>query len=373
MSDLRDKFRGCLIGGAAGDALGYAVEFKSLQQIRDIYGGYGITEYELRGGLARISDDTQMTMFSANGLICGYTETHSLLPAVGNAYRDWYLTQTRQFPLEEGESVSWLTDLPEMFALRAPGNTCLSSLSRGWNTMGSLQAPCNNSKGCGAVMRAAPFGLTLKTGDEALISYDYFAAEAGALTHGHKYGWMSAAMLAHIVALLAYGRVSSVREAAEDAIRWVPEWMQLGTIKNPGDTIRSALDLAAEKNLLDRKALAQIGEGWVGEEALAVAIYCAVKYEDDFDRALITAVNHDGDSDSTGAICGNILGAKIGYDAIPKKYKTDLELHDTLLTLADDLYSMHDPAVTESSEWKLKYDREYYGDYDEDEEWEDDE
>jgi ADP-ribosylglycohydrolase len=65
-----DKFRGCLAGGAVGDALGYAVEFMSESEIFGAYGPRGITEYELQGGVAQISDDTQMTLFTLNGLLC---------------------------------------------------------------------------------------------------------------------------------------------------------------------------------------------------------------------------------------------------------------------------------------------------------------
>ena len=65
--------RGSLIGGAAGDALGYAVEFDSYHRIIDKYGEQGITEYELTNGIAQISDDTQMTLFTANGMLMGLT------------------------------------------------------------------------------------------------------------------------------------------------------------------------------------------------------------------------------------------------------------------------------------------------------------
>lgn len=59
----------------------------------------------------------------------------------------------------------------------------------------------------------------------------------------------------------------------------------------------------------------------------------------DFDKAVCTAVNHNGDSDSTGAVCGNILGAYLGYNAIPQKFKTNLEFHDVLLTLGRQIFT----------------------------------
>lgn len=69
-----DKYRGCLIGGATGDALGYAVEFLDRTTILNRYGEKGITEYDLIKGIAEISDDTQMTLFTANGLLLGTTK-----------------------------------------------------------------------------------------------------------------------------------------------------------------------------------------------------------------------------------------------------------------------------------------------------------
>jgi ADP-ribosylglycohydrolase len=101
--------------------------------------------------------------------------------------------------------------------------------------------------------------------------------------------------------------------------------------------VKKAFTFAAS-DVPEHEAIELIGGGWVGEEALAIALYCASKYFDNFEDAMIAAVNHAGDSDSTGAITGNILGAAIGYEALPEFYKKDLELHDVILTIADDLY-----------------------------------
>ena len=70
---------------------------------------------------------------------------------------------------------------------------------------------------------------------------------------------------------------------------------------------------------------------------MAIGLYCALKYLDNFEEAMIASVNHGGDSDSTGAITGNILGAAIGYDAIPQFYKDNVELLGVILHMADDL------------------------------------
>ena len=98
------------------------------------------------------------------------------------------------------------------------------------------------------------------------------------------------------------------------------------------------LIMLAHNDRPDLENVESIGGGWTGEEALAIALYCATRHFDNFEQALIAAVNHAGDSDSTGAVTGNILGAAIGYRNIPQFFWDDLELHDVILHMADDLY-----------------------------------
>ncbi len=354
----RDKFRGCLIGGAAGDALGYAVEFMSSRAIFQKYGPGGIRSYELRNGVGQISDDTQMTLFTATGLLFGATRGKfkgiwggDYDGYIAYAYQGWYRTQTETYPLEgmgePGVFQSWLMNLPEMVSPRAPGNTCMSAIRAGCR--GSMEKPLNDSKGCGGVMRVAPIGLYFcERPGYPIEESDLLAARAAALTHGNAMGWVPAAMLAHIVRLVSEldADIESAVTNALNAMQWIfPEevttrFEEVTSRVWLGDfdaLIRRALELAhnGEADLDNIRAL---GEGWVGDEALAIAVYCAVRYRDDFEKCLIAAVNHSGDSDSTGAIAGNILGASLGYETIPEKFKKDLELHDIILEVADDLY-----------------------------------
>lgn len=91
-------------------------------------------------------------------------------------------------------------------------------------------------------------------------------------------------------------------------------------------------------NVDDIESIAELGEGWIAEEALAIGVFCALRYKNDFKEALITAVNHSGDSDSTGSITGNILGAYLGTDCIPEDWISKIELIDEIRELANDLY-----------------------------------
>lgn len=337
----QDRFRGCLIGGAAGDALGYAVEFLRERQIFRKYGERGITEYELTDGVARFSDDTQMTLFTATGLLlgttCGMTRGNlgSYAECINHAYLDWLKTQEQRYPLPDERHFSWLVNVPELFSPRAPGNTCLSALHAGGN--GTPEKPLNNSRGCGGVMRVAPIGLYFNDRERDIRDICRIGAEAAALTHGHPLGWMPAAALVQIIHEVSQDNailLEAVLHALNTLDEMFPESKERDSFTS---LIETAIDLASG-NMDDLDAIHQLGEGWVGDEALAIAVYCALKYSGDIDKTLIAAVNHNGDSDSTGAIAGNIIGAQVGLSGIPEKYTAKLELRNLILEVADDLW-----------------------------------
>lgn len=347
MRDI-NRFKGCLLGGAAGDALGYPVEFMPASAIFQKYGPNGITEYELRRGVAEISDDTQMTLFTATGLLFGTTRgmTRGVFGGytsyVAASYQDWYRTQTERYPLQEFHW-SWLANLPEMFSRRAPGSTCLSALTPGGN------GGRNHSKGCGGIMRVAPVGLYFCDNERyPAEEIDKIGAETAAVTHGHELGYIPAAMLTHMIHRISE-KGDSVLGAVLDAMDTVPalfpEAEHMGELLT---LMQKAMDLSAEDHS-DLDAIRKLGEGWVAEETLAIAIYCTLKYSDNFERGVIAAVNHDGDSDSTGSVTGNILGAALGLDAIPRKFVDKLELKEVILEAAEDLH--HDCQISEYGPW----------------------
>ena len=197
-----DRFRGCLVGGAAGDALGYAVEFKKEEEIFGTYGPAGITRYANGRGL--ISDDTQLTMFTAAGLLLGTPEYSSVIFEgypyfLAEAYRDWYRTQTEEYPLKH--PAVKLSEIPDLFSRRAPGNTCLSALETyaSGGGYGSIKNRVNHSKGCGGVMRVAPIGLYFCDSPFSIEESDRLGAQAAAVTHGHSLGFLPAAVQCHII------------------------------------------------------------------------------------------------------------------------------------------------------------------------------
>lgn len=357
-----DKYRGCLIGGAAGDALGYAVEFLDDRSIFRKYGKQGITQYALVNGVAEISDDTQMTLFTANGLLLGTTRgmTRGIMGSypsyVGLCYQDWLRTQIENFPLNEDDSHTWLINIPKLFSRRAPGNTCLSAISQGAN--GTIEAPINNSKGCGGIMRVAPIGLYFGDKHYTQEEIDMIGAQAAALTHGHELGYIPSAALVHIIHLVSHNEEMTLRNAVEDSVAAMQRlFSDAKHLEMFVLLIQKAMALSV-RDLDDLAAIRELGEGWVAEETLAIAVYCALKYDHDFDKALIAAVNHSGDSDSTGAVTGNMLGSYLGFSAIPEKYIDQLELKEIILEMADDLFN--DCQISEYGSyrddiWERKY------------------
>ena len=347
MNTLQDRIRGSLIGGAIGDALGYPVEFiYSFGEIQKRYGERGITRLDTRqhwldeteqAGKAVVSDDTQMTLFTANGLLNAKKQGISLKYGICRAYIEWYLTQIGKKSPKYKDC--WISDMPELNHRRAPGNTCMSSLDDIYRG----KDPMNNSKGCGGVMRVAPIPLYAAVQNRMSIEEaDLLAAEAAEITHQHPLGYISAALMSHVIYRLALD-VEPTRERLE---RYIMEGV--ATTRKQYQTYHNDVERMAElaeraiyllnNGKTDLENIGHLGEGWTGEEALAIALYCALKHFDSFEDAMIAAVNHGGDSDSTGAVTGNILGAAIGYESIPQFYKDDLEMHELILHMADDLY-----------------------------------
>ena len=369
-----DAIRGCLFGGAVGDALGYPVEFLQERQIFGQYGSKGITAYvkDEESGKALISDDTQMSLFTANGLLVGDTRG-SMRGVQGpprgyvmRAYKDWLKTQESSIQevnqykrFTEAGGYSWLLDVPELYSRRAPGNTCLSALQEGTEYRDYIQAKRNQSHGCGGIMRVAPLAVNYQVRD--IKSLDMEGAQLAAITHGHSLGYMPAAVLVHVINRIVFppkGKEMSMKEIvleARDTVGKLFEGDQhIGELM---DIIDRAV-LLSENGANDLDNIHQLGEGWTGEETLGISLYCALKYQDDFSAGIIASVNHRGDSDSTGAVTGNILGALLGYHAIADQWKKDLELSDVILEIADDLChgcQMNEYSHYEDPEWIEKY------------------
>ncbi len=338
--DGLDRFMGCMLGGAVGDALGFVIEFDDLKTIHKKYGPYGlrtVLKSAKNGNKSLISDDTQLALFTADGLL--WADHDGLEPAEGlyRSYMRWYYTQTERIIRPEQEK--WMTrqdheiDLDydmmgeeALFARRAPGKTCLTALASGQKL--NRQEPQNKSCGSSTVMRAAPIGLFYQGDPEKAFTV---GCQAASLTHGSPEAYLSTATLSAMISMLAAGKEpGAALGGALHILQADPEGTPLMK------TILRAIDEAVtDRNPV--RSMKKIGLGKKADEALALSVYCILK-TGKLKDAVLMACNQDGDSDTCGAICGNIMGAQEGTKAIPKSWSGHLECDGLIRKLAQCLY-----------------------------------
>ncbi|KQY95043.1 MULTISPECIES: ADP-ribosylglycohydrolase family protein [unclassified Brevundimonas] len=312
--EREDRVLGCLFGGAVGDAFGYAVEFDRLQEILRRHGPDGLTEPQLQAGKFIVSDDTQMTLFTAEA-VNRSGSPEGFIDECRAAYLRWYETQTGR----PGEGRDGLLAHAPLWKRRAPGNTCMSALAQGGT--GSAERRINDSKGCGGVMRVAPIGLVRHWDERTAFE---LGAAAAALTHGHPSGFFSAAAMSAIVRNLLDGADLTV--AVDRASHLLSEHPEA---KETQIAMERAVSLARQSSDGQDVARRALGEGWVGEEALAIAIYsCLVGSS--FEDTMRVAANHDGDSDSTASIAGQLFGARWGFEHLPWTWVGPLDVFDAV-------------------------------------------
>ncbi len=285
--DIEDSVKGVMWGLALGDALGKPIEFKHLWRIKEDYGPNGITELPIN---PTWTDDTEMTFAVARALI----KTHNMTV-------EEISTQIAE------EFIKWLENTGY-----SPGNTCILGTHKYKDTRNWRESGIKRSKGCGSAMRVAPIGLFFSDLDKlSKVAYN-----SSLITHAHPTVLAAAVGGAYLVRLTLDGeKVGKWPEKVKNIVDFV---------EDPGktefcdaiDTAVRALDVADAD-----EAIKSIGEGWIGEEAVAIALYCCMKYPEpeDFKKMLVLSVNHGGDSDSTGCIAGGIMGARHGFAALGKE------------------------------------------------------
>lgn len=314
---MLDRFIGCMLGLAVGDALGAPVEFKTRVEILHEFGPDGITEMTPWSTPARsfapgsYTDDTQMALATARGLLDAVREAkRSGIEDPATAVRARY--------------VEWLGTQSDPFHARHPGTTCISALSAA--DAGSVDEPLNDSPGCGGIMRIAPVGLVERP-ERAFET----GVELAAITHGAAAAYLSAGFFADVVSRVARGAalLQAVAETREVLLGF-----------DDFEETLEKVDVAVELFISDIhpvEAIQQIGEGWSGHEALGIALFAALSYPEDWELAVLAAINITGDSDSTGSLTGALAGVALGVDAIPAPWVRAVEDSAVIEQLAEDL------------------------------------
>ncbi|GAA2672815.1 MULTISPECIES: ADP-ribosylglycohydrolase family protein [Actinosynnema] len=321
-----DRGAACLLGGALGDALGAPVQYLGLPDIQRDHGPDGVQEPPWP---ALVTDDTQLTLFSADGYLRAWVRGKSTgewepVDEVWNSYRRWLVTQQFAGP---DEGAAGLLAQGRLYASRSPGLTCLRALAA--DVPPTPEAPINESSGCNGVTRTAPAGFA----PHPDIAYD-LGCRFAALTHGGTGGWVSGGAFALLIHLLAV-RGRPLREAVDQVIGRV-----LRDDPYTANALNRAVVYAEEQRASGGPVrVDRLGSGWTGPEALAIAVHVVLVYpkRSQFVDALRAAVNHSGGSDATASLTGNILGALHGTAGLPRDWLAGLELVDVLAAIGADL------------------------------------
>jgi ADP-ribosylglycohydrolase len=270
------------------------------REIRRQYPNGLLTPHGYPGcGAGSITDDTQQALAVCRGLLHGKRRGGSddqLVDDIWFQLKQWYKLQMES-PSER----------------RAPGMTSMSALAN--MRSGSMHDPLNDSRSCGAVMRAHPIGLVCA--GQPVHAFQ-LGCRVGALTHGHPDGYGPSGVLAATIAGLLGGQ--SIENAAHEAA--------LILAMHVPDAVRTGRWLSLALSANPRSVTADLNagaEGWEGDEALAIGLLAARRHPTNLHQACEFAAIHDGDSDSTASIAGAIVGCALGVVAIPPPWEERLE------------------------------------------------
>ena len=346
---------GCLLGMAAGDAMGNTVDRLSWDEICENYGPNGLLGYDLSNDDAQITSYTQLAAFVSNGLLLGAIRGKPDLYAkyIALGFREWEKSQ-RLRPNSTERIFCWLAHMPEMRRHNCKDNRMLDALHR--DQLGTPERPMFRSDAPGSLTAAVAVGLCR---DAAKLDFSQVArlgAEAVALTHGDPATFLSGAFLASAVANLLedpeqnlaalYTRLCDQLEA-QFGERW-------SAAKTVTDAVRQALSFTRDPELTPLAVMTMLG-CTSAHECLAGAVYATVIHVANFDEAMIAAVNHSGRSAAVAAITGALLGARLGVEALPEFYMESLEPTAVLQELSVDLFTARQVMNIFDDSWDQKY------------------
>lgn len=324
-----DRYKAVILGLACGDALGKPTEFLGMDGIHSRFGAGGIKHINQTSGM--FTDDTQMAVALAEGL----------LDADSNGVRDMTIPED-VMPYVAERFVEWAFGPKNN---RAPGNTCMAGCrvlrdGKPWTESG-----VTNSKGCGSAMRAAPLGLVYKAGQLKEISH-----ASSLVTHGHQ----AAQEAAHVAALTV--RLLMEGERPEHLIKRLLREVTDPNFRKLLERVTDAVNKTVTRQTSPAKVQTHeggLGESWVGDEAVASALYCFILahvQEQGYVETVRYGANTVGDSDSIATICGSFAGAYwgLGKRGVPQDWIDKVEDTKELSNLAQRLYDL---ALSQGNIW----------------------
>ena len=357
MEAQMNRFRGCLLGMAVGDAMGAAVEKKTYEEICETYGPAGLLGYDTVNGLAEITSYTQVAAFTINGLLLAVSKGQSqeAMAYTVMALKEW--ARLQHLPRDPQRRNCWLSNVSAFRRRRSMDPRTLDALTR--DVLGTPKRPANQAEGPGSLTAAVAMGLYFHPERMQFHEIGVLGAQAVALTHGEPMAFLSGSVLAYVIAAVLNdpeGDLEShFRLAAQTvADQFGKEFPQALRLQK---TLLEAIARAKDPDASHVKVMEAIGCTSCAQ-VLAGAMYAVLAGRGDFDSSAIIAVNHSGKSAAVAAVVGAILGAQLGEDSLPEFYLECLEVARTLPELASDLWQCYDKPGAKrlfDVEWDRKY------------------
>lgn len=353
MANILDAYRGCLLGLAVGDAMGMPVDDMTWEQIQENYGPHGLLGYDLRGDFAEITSYTQVAAYICNALLLSVSrgKGDKKLEYVRLGLKEW--TRSQQFARDPESSYCWVAKLPAFRRRLCRDARMLDTLRLA--AMGFPEKGPNKHNTPGSLTAAIAVGMFYNPQRLTPPQVGELAAQIVSLTHGDPTAFLSAAVLSYAITGILMEPDMPLEEQFAAAIsvmehQFRGKYPEAGTV---AATLKSALKRAKEAEPMG--AVMEQLQCYSAMTCLAGAIYASLANQHDFDTAMIAAVNHSGYSSAVAGITGAILGAKMGYSALPDFYLESLEPVKALCTLADDMVSGTPAKGLFDDDWDLKY------------------
>ena len=341
MAPKRSTYRGCLLGLAVGDAMGYTVDNRSWQEIQEDYGPHGLLGYDLVNGYADVTSYTQLAAFTCNGLLLGLTRGQMLgkmapfVKYIGLSSREWAASQ-RPWGRPD-KTFCWLLHQSALCRRHCMDTRMLDTLGR--NKIGTPEDPLNNFPTPGSITSAVGVGLFFDHDRMDQQEIDLLGAEAVALPHGRPTAFLTGAVVSHIISRALRHPETRLKALFTEAVEAMKDQFghQYSQAFEIGNLVRHAITYAESDNLNQAEVMERL-RCENAAQVLAGAVYACLASRGDFASAMIIAVNHSGRSAAVGALVGAILGTRLGEEALPEFYIECLEPAQTLRELADDLF-----------------------------------
>lgn len=353
MGTNTNYYRGCLLGLAVGDAMGLPVDDMTWDRIRENYGPHGLLGYDLRSDYAEITSYTQLAAYICNALLLSVSRGSGdkNLHYVKLGLKEW--TRSQHFARDPEHSYCWVAKLSAFRRRHCRDARMLDTLRL--DALGSPERPANKYNTPGSLTAAIAVGMFFNPKRLSPNQVGELATQIVALTHGDPTAFLAAAVLAYAITGILQEPELPLQTQFESAVA-VTDRQFRSKFPQTAEVVRTLR--AAIRHAQQAEPMGQVMESlqcYSAVNCLAGAIYASLANQNDFDTAMITAVNHSGYSSAVAGITGAVLGAKMGYDALPDFYLESLEPLESLCQLADDMVSGTPLTGLFDDDWDHKY------------------